>query len=80
MSKNNQNMPEFALKYMRTTEDSCDIFLSLRREDMVFFADGACHILAHMFFSLDPKDGFDLIYTKPVDKQPGKHTYESNGT
>ena len=73
-------MPEFALKYMRTTEDSCDIFLSLRREDMVFFADGACHILAHMFFSLDPKDGFDLIYTKPVDKQPGKHTYESNGT
>ena len=53
-------MPEFALKYMRTTEDSCDIFLSLRREDMVFFADGACHILAHMFFSLHPKDGFDL--------------------
>ena len=46
---------------------------------MVFFADGACHILAHMFFSLDPKDGFDLIYTKPVNKQLGKHTYESNG-
>ena len=80
MAKNNQNMPEFALKYMRTTEDSCDVFLSWRREDMVFFAAGACHILAHMFLSLHPNEGFDLIYTKPVNKQPGNHMYVSGGT
>ena len=45
-----------------------------------FFAAIACHILAHMFLSLDPNEGSDLIYTKPVKKQPGKHAYESNGT
>lgn len=47
---------------------------------MVFFTAGACHILAHMFLSLHPNEGSDLIYTKPVNKQPGKHAYESNGT
>ena len=73
-------MPEFALKYMRTTEYSCDIFLSLRREDMVFFAAGVCHILAHMLLSLHPNEGFDTIYTKPVNKQPGNHMYVSGGT
>lgn len=80
MAENNQNMPELALKYMRTPEESCDVFLSWQREDMVFFAAGACHILAHMFLSLHPNEGSDLIYTKPVNKQPGKHAYESNGT
>ena len=47
---------------------------------MVFFAAGACHILAHMFLLLNPNEDFDLIYTKPVNKQPGNHMYASNGT
>ena len=80
MAQNDQNMPELALKYMRTPEESCDVFLSWRREDMVFFAAGACHILAHMFLSLHPNEGSDLIYTKPVNKQPGNHMYVSGGT
>ena len=33
-----------------------------------------------MFLSLHPNEGFDLIYTKPVNKQPGNHMYASNGT
>ena len=45
-----------------------------------FFAAGACHILAHMFLLLNPNEDFDLIYTKPVNKQPGNHMYVSGGT
>ena len=52
-------MPEPALKYMRAPEESRDVFLSWQREDMVFFAAGACHILAHMFLLLNPNE--DLI-------------------
>ena len=37
MAENDQNMPEPALKYMRTPEESSDVFLSWQREDMVFF-------------------------------------------
>jgi hypothetical protein len=73
-------MPEPALKYMRTPEESRDVLLSWLREDMVFFAAGACHILAHMFLLLNPNEDFDLIYTKPVNKQPGNHMYVSGGT
>ena len=80
MAENDQNMSEPALKYMRTPEESRDVLLSWRREDMVFFAAGACHILAHMFLLLNPNEDFDLIYTKPVNKQPGNHMYESGGT
>ena len=80
MAENNQNMPEPALKYIRTSEESRDVFLSWRREDMVFFADGVCHILAHMLLSLHPNEGFDTIYTKSVNKQHGSHMYVSGGT
>ena len=73
-------MPEPALKYMRTPEGSSDVFLSWRREDMVFFAAGACHILAHMFLLHNPNEDFDLIYAKPVNKQPGNHMYVSGRT
>ena len=65
---------------MRTPEGSSDVFLSWRREDMVFFAAGVCHILAHMLLSLHPNEGFDTIYTKSVNKQPGSHMYVSGGT
>lgn len=80
MAENDQNMPEPALKYMRTPEESRDVLLSWQREDMVFFAAGVCHILAHMLLSLHPNEDFDLIYTKPVNKQPGNHMYMSGGT
>lgn len=80
MAENDQNMPEPALKYMRTPEKSRDVLLSWLREDMVLFAAGACHILAHMFLLLNPNEDFDLIYTKPVNKQPGNHMYVSGGT
>ena len=64
---------------MRTPEGSSDVFLSWRREDMVFFTAGVCLILAHMLLSLHPNEGFDTIYTKSVNKQPGNHMYVSGG-
>ena len=45
-----------------------------------FFAADACHILAHMFLLLNPNEDFDLIYAKPVNKQPGNHMNVSGGT
>lgn len=54
--------------------------MSWLREDVVLFAAGACHILAHMFLLLSPNEDFDLIYTKPVNKQPGNHMYVSGRT
>lgn len=80
MAENDQNMPEPALKYMRTPEESRDVLLSWLREDMVLFAAGACHILAHMFLLHNPNEDFDLIYTKSVNKQSGNHMYVSGGT
>ena len=79
MAEDNQNMPEPALKYMRTPEESRDVFC-LGNEKTWCFCCCACHILAHMFLSLHPNEGFDLIYTKPVNKQPGNHMYVSGRT
>lgn len=72
--------PEPALKYMRTSEESRDVFLAWQRDSKTFFAAGACHILAHMFLSLHVKEGFDLVWIKPNDQFPGNHMYASNGT
>ena len=80
MAENDQNMPEPALNYMRTPEESRDVLLSWLREYMVFFAAGACHILAHMFLLHNLNEDFDLIYAKPVNKQPGNHMYVSGRT
>ena len=33
-----------------------------------------------MFLLHNPNEDFDLIYTKPVNKQPGNHMYVSGGT
>ena len=32
-----------------------------------------------MFLLHNPNEDFDLIYTKPVNKQPGNHMYVSGG-
>jgi hypothetical protein len=37
MAENDQNMPEPALKYMRTPEESRDVLLFWLGEDMVLF-------------------------------------------
>ena len=58
MAENDQNMPEPALKYTRTPEGSSDVFLSWRREDMVFFAAGVCHIFGTYASFASPKRGF----------------------
>jgi hypothetical protein len=72
-------MYEPGLKYMRTPEESKDVFLAWNRSDKAFFAAGACHILAHMFLSLHHGEDYELIYIKPKGKYPGNHMYASNG-
>lgn len=73
-------MYEPCLMYTRTEDEIRDPFLSWQREDKPFFAAGACHILAHMFLSLHPDEGFQLIYIKPKKDYLGTHLYASNGT
>lgn len=68
------------LKYMRSPEESRDVFLAWKRPDKAFFASGACHILAHMFLSLHYGEQYQLIYIKPKQKNyPGNHMYASDG-
>lgn len=58
---------------MRTPEGSSDVFCLGDEKTWCFFAAGVCLILAHMLLSLHPNEGFDTIYTKSVNKQPGSH-------
>ena len=84
MAENDQNMPEPALKYMRTPEESSDVFLSWRREDMVFFLLLARVIFWHIlrnynhlrapeyFLELPWKRSYDYIHKLPsAAPEPG---------
>jgi hypothetical protein len=63
------------IKYERTPEEYQDPFLAWKREDISFFAAGACHILAYMFLSLHNNDECELIHIKPVGHYRGNHMY-----
>ena len=41
--------------------------------DRVFFAAGACHILAHAFLELHPKSGFEPRWIRPIAGHTGNH-------
>lgn len=41
--------------------------------DRVFFACGACHILAHSFLEKYPSSGFTPIWIKPLNGHTGNH-------
>jgi hypothetical protein len=47
-------------------------------DDSVFFAAGACHILAYAFLQMFPGSGFKPLWIKPVNKK-GNHIIVSNG-
>lgn len=41
--------------------------------DRVFFAAGACHILAHTFLDLYPESGFQSVWIRPSAGHTGNH-------
>ena len=49
------------------------------RPDRIFFAHGACHILAGVFLADPPAPGFHGEWIVPQDGFPGNHIYVTNG-
>lgn len=47
--------------------------------DRVFFACGACHILAYAFLQTYPDAGFEAIWIKPADGYTGNHIVVKRG-
>ena len=47
--------------------------------DRVFFACGACHILAHAFLDRFPSAGFGPIWIRPRTELTGNHIFVTNG-
>ena len=47
--------------------------------DRVFFAAGACHILAHAFLERFIASGFGPIWVRPRDGLTGNHLFVTNG-
>lgn len=68
-----------SIEFFRTPAERADPFLSWARDDVHFFAAGACHILADLFIQLHPNEGFERIHIKPHDPHPGNHVYVTDG-
>lgn len=66
--------------YARTPEEKLDVFKAWNRPDKAFFAAGACHILAHLFYWMHREEGFKVIFIKPDKGFPGTHMFASDGT
>ena len=47
--------------------------------DRVFFAAGACHILAHAFLERFSASGFSPIWVRPREGFTGHHVFVANG-
>ena len=47
--------------------------------DRVFFASGACHILAHAFLERFPAAGFVAVWIRPQAGFTGNHVFVTNG-
>src|SRR5262245_6080139 len=47
--------------------------------DRVFFAAGACHILAHAFLERFDGAGFDPVWVRPKAGFTGNHVFVTNG-
>ena len=47
--------------------------------DRVFFACGACHVLAHAFLKRYPDSGFSPVWLKPAEGFTGNHIFLTHG-
>lgn len=63
-------------QFFRTPAQKKNMFLSWNRSNIEFFGGGACHILAYLFYDLHRDEGYDIIFTRPLNpRQPGNHVY-----
>ena len=58
---------------LRTKNTKTDPFTSWNLPDRVFFACGACHILAYAFSKEYPTSGFVPVWIRPRDNLKGNH-------
>ena len=63
----------------RSHKDKSDPVKSWHRPDRLFFASGACHILAHAFLQRYPDCDFRPIYICPHQGFRGSHVVVSDG-
>lgn len=64
-----------SLEFDRTPLERNDPFEFWKREDLPFFAAGACHILAYQFMQLHWGQNYQAVFIKPRDSKPGNHVY-----
>lgn len=66
--------------FRRTEAERRDQRLSWDRDDVAFFAAGACHILAYAFMEIYPEAGFRPVGLWPRDERDPSHVYVTEGT
>ncbi|SOE13827.1 hypothetical protein SAMN06272775_4800 [Streptomyces sp. 2323.1] len=67
-------------RFKRTAEERRDQLLSWEREDVAFFAAGACHILAYAFMETYPEAGFHAVGLWSRGARDPGHVYVTDGT
>lgn len=65
-------------QFTRTPAERTDQLLSWNRDDLPFFAAGACHILAFAFLATYPQAGFHPIGLWPRAAHDPTHVYVTN--
>lgn len=63
--------------YLRTPEEKADPVAWWQRPDEVFFAAGACHILASVYIAMHPE--FSALMIKPLGGHCGGHVVAVHG-
>jgi hypothetical protein len=67
-------------RFRRTEAERQDQLLSWKRDDVAFFAAGACHILAFAFMETYPDAGFHPVGLWPCEVTDPSHVYVTDGT
>ena len=67
-------------RFRRTHAERQDQLLSWNRDDVAFFAAGACHILAYAFLETYPDAGFQPVGLWPRDAPDPGHVNVTDGT
>jgi hypothetical protein len=66
-------------QFRRTPAERADQMLSWNRDDVRFFAAGACHILAFAFLEVYPKAGFGTVGVWARGEAYPMHLYVTDG-
>jgi hypothetical protein len=66
-------------QFRRTAAERADQMLSWNRDDVRFFASGACHILAFAFLEVYPEAGFRIVGVWACGEADPMHVYVTDG-